>query len=134
MTLHHYLLLFYLNSCYFFSSNFINALSAENSDQLTSTTKMKLLNINAGVKLFFPKYTGAVLSNKEHEDIFQFPIAHSKSKQALVTGMVEALKSLVPDTYLTLNKVTDMGFIVDAEFVIDDKCNPLAKSSDKGKK
>ena len=96
---------------------------------------MKLLNINGGVKLFFPKYSGAVLSETEHADIFNVPISHGKAKQVLVDGMVEALKSLVPESYLTLNKITNMGFIVDAEFVIDAKCNPLAaKDASKGKK
>lgn len=120
---------------YIFSSDFHKTLSLDRNNQLSATTKMKLLNINGGVKLFFPKYSGAVLSETEHADIFKVPIAHGKSKELLVAGMVEALKSLIPESYLTLNKITNMGFIVDAEFVIDAKCNPLTeKDAAKGKK
>jgi len=114
---------------------FIEKLLAESSDkELPATAKMKLLNINAGVKLFLPTYSGSMLSRESNENIYDVPLIHSREKQLIVNGMIDAIKSLVPENCLRFNKDTNMGFVIDAEFFVDDKGNPAAKESKDGKK
>lgn len=93
---------------------FIESLTVELSDkdQLPVPAKMKLLNINAGVKLFLPNYSGAMLSRDKHREIYDVPMMHNKDKQLLVNGMVDALKSLVPENVLRLNQESSMGFSI----------------------
>lgn len=120
---------------YVLSDHFIQSLSNEKDGVLSPTIKMKLLNINAGSKLLLKnKYDGPLLTTEKNPSIFECPIAHNKDKQSLVLGMADALKSLIPENYLTINKDSQMGFLIDAEFVMDDKCNPLPKESSGGKR
>ncbi|CAO1423162.1 unnamed protein product [Diamesa tonsa] len=113
--------------------NFIQNLMNERKE-LSPTIKMKLLNINGGANLYYPEYKGTSLDEATNNKIFNVPLIHNKEKQVLVQGMVDALKTLVPDGSLTLNENTNMGFVIDAMFMIDDKSNPLAKDSKTGKK
>lgn len=83
--------------------------------ELPATAKMKLLNINAAVKLFLPTYKGAMLMREKNTEVYDVPLIHSKEKQLIVNGLVDALKSLVPDSCLTLNRDTHMGFVVGNE-------------------
>lgn len=92
---------------------FIEKLQAECYDrELPVTAKMKLLNINAGVKLFLPTYNGSMLSRDKHKDIYEVPLAHNREKLLIVNGMIDAIKSLVPENCLKLNKDTSMGFVI----------------------
>lgn len=100
------------------SNDFLENLLAERGEGLTPTQKMKLLNINAGAKLLMPKYNGLLLNPEQHNFVFDVLISHSKDKQTLVVGMLDALKSLIPDTYLTLNKNINMGFVIGELFRI----------------
>jgi len=123
----------------FFSSvlqqNFIKELLASSVDkEISAAAKMKLLNINAGVKLFLPTYNGSMLSREKNENIYDVPLVHNREKQMIVNGMIDAIKSLVPESCLRLNKDTNMGFVIDAEFFVDDKGKPAAKESANGKK
>lgn len=84
---------------------------------------MKLLNINAVSKLILPDYNGIRLSEGS---VFSVPFLKSKTKQTLVNGMLDALKSLMTsDTYVKVHHDTKMGFVIDAECYLDKKCNPL---------
>lgn len=101
----------------FFSSvlqqEFIDKLLFEVYDrELPVTAKMKLLNINAGVKLFLPTYSGSMLSREKHKVIYDVPLTHNREKQLIVNGMIDAIKSLVPENCLSLNKDTNMGFVI----------------------
>ena len=92
---------------------FIDKLEAESSCQeLPTTAKMKLLNINAGVKVFLPTYNGSMLSRDKNKNIYDVPLVHSREKQLIVNGMIDAIKSLVPENCLKLNKDTNMGFVI----------------------
>jgi len=112
---------------------FIDKLIAERPDkQLPIAVKMKLLNINAGVELFIQGYRGAMLLPHRHKSIFDITLKHSKEKQQLVNGIIEAIKGLVPKNCLKLNQDTSMGFVVDAEFFVDDKGNPIPRETTNG--
>jgi hypothetical protein len=95
------------------NQEFIDKLASECVDgELPVTAKLKLLNINAGVKLLLPTYSGAMLSREKHKNIYDVPMVHNREKQLIITGMVDALKSLVPENCLRLNKDTSMGFVI----------------------
>jgi FAST kinase-like protein, subdomain 1/FAST kinase-like protein, subdomain 2 len=142
----------------FFSSvlhqEFIDKLTSEcGNGDLPITAKFRLLNINAGVK-FLPTYSGAMLSREKHKNIYEVPMVHNREKQMLISGLVDALKSLVPENCLRLNQDTNMGFVVgeslikfeghqqisqlifptDAEFYVDEKGTPVAQESKDGKR
>lgn len=92
---------------------FIDKLSAESSDKdMSAVAKLKLLNINAGVRLFHPTYKGAMLSRDKHKNIYDVPLIHNKEKQLLINALLDALKSLVPENCLRINQDTSMGFVV----------------------
>lgn len=95
------------------TQGFIDKLEAECSDkELPATVKMKLLNINAGVKLFHPTYSGTMLEREKHKEIYDVPLTHNREKQMIVNGMIDAIKSLVPENCLKLNHDTNMGFVI----------------------
>lgn len=94
------------------TQEFVDQIISENEKELPITAKMKLLNINAGVKLLLPTYKGAMLMKDTNKDIYDVPLIHNREKQTTVNGMIDALKSLVPDNCLKLNVDTNMGFVV----------------------
>lgn len=86
---------------------------------------MKLLNINAYARTILKDYKGSQLSGDSV--IFETPLAHSKEKQQLVNGMLDALKSLMSiENYVKTHVDTKMGFVIDAECIFDPKGNPVA--------
>lgn len=102
------------------NQEFIEKLTSESSDgELPVTAKLKLLNINAGVKLLIPTYNGSMLSRESNKNIYDVPMVHNREKQLIVTGMVDALKSLVPENCLRLNKDTNMGFVIGKKIKIN---------------
>lgn len=90
-------------------SDFIERLK---NDDLTPSTKLKLLNINAGVKLFMPNYKGAMLDAVKHKDIYDIQILYNQDKQLLVKAMIDALRSLVPVDQLKTSVDSKMGFTI----------------------
>lgn len=107
---------------YHFRSEFIEELLA--GADLKPTIKMKLLNINAAAKLLITGYTGPTLSPEDN--IFSVPLGNSKSKTILLDALKDALKSLFTSEKLVKTDTnTQMGFLLDAECVLDSKRNPL---------
>lgn len=104
-------------------SEFVSTLE-RSSGGLTPNIKMKLLNINAYAIAMLESYKGPFLI--ENSDVFSVLLTHSKSKQILVNGMLDALKSLLPSsTYVKTLSDTKMGFVIDAHCLLDNKRNPL---------
>lgn len=69
---------------------------------------MKLLNIDAAARLLHTDYKGERLS-----PVFEVPLSHSKNKQILVSGLLDALKSLfASETYVRTHVDTKMGFVI----------------------
>ncbi|XP_017023677.1 FAST kinase domain-containing protein 4 [Drosophila kikkawai] len=108
-----------------------SVLSAEFLEQLqkdkagvTATSKMRLLNLNSYAQLLAVDYKGPLLA--ADSPAFQVPIAHPKAKQVLVTGMLDALKSLLPASNHVQSLVdSKMGFLIDALCHFDANRNPL---------
>ena len=97
---------------YVLSDDFIDRLRSDHSNDLTTSAKLKLLNINACVKLFMPTYNGAMLDSAKHKDIYESQIVYTNDKQLLIKAMVDALKSLVPGDQLQINIDSKMGFTI----------------------
>lgn len=72
---------------------------------------MKLLNLNSYAQLVAISYTGPTICSTSA--VFDVPLAHSKSKQTLLNGMLDALKSLLPSNN-HVRKLVDskMGFLI----------------------
>lgn len=105
------------------AQTFVDKLQADKTG-LTATSKMKLLNLNSYAQLIAADYKGPVISNDSI--VYDVPMAHPKSKQVLVNGLKDALKSLLPANN-HVNSLVDskMGFLIDAMCVFDAKRNPL---------
>lgn len=90
--------------------SFVEKIQSERTG-LTATSKMKLLNLNSYAKLIASDYKGPVLSSDSV--VYDVPIAHPKSKQILVNGLLDALKSLLPSIN-HVNSLVDsrMGFLI----------------------
>lgn len=105
------------------SANFVEKLEADRNG-LSPTSKMKLLNLNAYAQHLACDYKGTLLP--EDSAVFRVPLAHSKSKQILINGMLDALKSLLPaSNHLKSLHDSKMGFLIDALCLFDHKRNPL---------
>lgn len=92
---------------------FIAKLVAERagSTDLTPTTKLKLLNIDAATELQSTTYTGDRLAASS--TVFEAPLQHGKNKVVLVDGMLDALKSLfASEANVRTNVNTKMGFLI----------------------
>ncbi|XP_026473999.1 LOW QUALITY PROTEIN: FAST kinase domain-containing protein 4-like [Ctenocephalides felis] len=109
---------------YVFSDSFYNLLNVKND--LTYSAKMKLLNIKAAADILMPDKIEAKI------DIDKIKVQHkySNSKQIMINSVLDALKSLfASEQYLRSMINTDMGFLIDAECVLDKNCNPLPLTS-----
>lgn len=89
-------------------------LVTERGADLTPTIKMKLLNIEAAASLLLKDdYKGSHLPTDS--SVYDVPLGYSKNKQILVTGLLDALKSLFPsETYVRTCVDTKMGFVIGA--------------------
>lgn len=100
------------------SADFVQKIKSECFEkELTPGIKMKLLNINGGVKLFLPNYSGSMLDREKSREIYDVPLIHNKEKQMIVSGMNDSLKSLIPHNCLKLCQNTNMGFLIGKSFV-----------------
>lgn len=92
------------------SAKFVEKLEADRNG-LSPTSKMKLLNLNGYAKYLACDYKGPLLP--EDSGVFRVPLAHSKSKQILINGMLDALKSLLPaSNHLKSLHDSKMGFLI----------------------
>lgn len=80
------------------------------TDQLSYSTKMKLLNIKAASELLIPE-----CKLEKTIDIANFQVVrkYTDSKQTMVNSVFDALKSLfTSENYLRTMQNTDMGFMI----------------------
>lgn len=94
------------------SQDFLEKLEADFKGEIPTPAKLKLLNINSGVKLFMPSYKGSMLMRDKHQNIYDVPLLHNHEKQNLTKAMIDALKSIVPEACLKVNQDTNMGFVI----------------------
>ncbi|XP_070503564.1 FAST kinase domain-containing protein 4 [Chironomus tepperi] len=116
------------------NDDFIEKLSSDFKNEIPIPAKIKLLNINGGVKLFMPSYKGAMLTRDKHQNIYSVPLLLNHDKQLLIKAMTDALKNIIPEACLKIHQDTNMGFSVDAEFHIDTNANPIPKETNDSKR
>lgn len=96
----------------------------DSQGEIPPGTRLKLLNVNAVSQYLLPNYKGPLLSPTS--DVAAVPLARTKAREALAASVLDALTNLLPSaTYLRSNVNTGMGFLLDAECLVDSKCNPL---------
>lgn len=95
---------------------FVNKLAVDQKQDVPVPAKIKLLNINGGVKLFMPSYKGAMLTKDKHQHIYNVPSLMNSDKQLLVKAMTDALKNVVPEACLRVQQDSGMGFSIGKEF------------------
>ncbi|CAH0552712.1 unnamed protein product [Brassicogethes aeneus] len=104
------------------NESFIKLIEEENT--LSLSAKLKLLNINGHARVVVPNYKGPTLP--DGSEIINTVILRSKEKKYMVDSVVDTLKNLIrSEDNLGTNVNTGFGFNIDAEFVLDKKCNPL---------
>lgn len=105
------------------NGDFFSKLQEARHGNLQPSMKMKLLNMAAVAKRV-PGAKESLLAT--HRTELFVPFEPSKEKRVLVTGMLDALKSLIPsESMVKISQTTTMGFTIDAECVLDKKCLPL---------
>ncbi|XP_020278166.1 protein TBRG4 [Pseudomyrmex gracilis] len=91
------------------------------STKLSVSKKLKLLNINGVAQFILKDYKGPFL-NTDLEVFKNIPLVRAKEKQMYIEALSEALKKLLPSSsYFETNLDTNMGFLLDAEYRIDDQ-------------
>ncbi|XP_049286102.1 FAST kinase domain-containing protein 3, mitochondrial [Anopheles funestus] len=105
------------------NADFFHKLQEARRGNLQPSMKMKLLNL-AAISKHVPGAKESLLAS--HRAELFVPFEPSKDKRVLVTGMLDALKSLIPsESMVKISQTTTMGFTIDAECVLDQKCLPL---------
>lgn len=90
------------------------------SFKLNISKKLKILNINAVAQFVLKDYEGPFLD--KDSEIFNTPLIRSKEKQVYIDALTETLTKLLPSSsYFKTNCNTNMGFLLDAEYRINDQ-------------
>jgi len=107
------------------NSEFQNAILYSQNNKNVGTT-LKLLNINAAASMMFKDYKGPTLSIEEDALLRDIKISPSLDKMKLTQTVVEAFSNLVPaPRFLRVQSNSLMGFVADAECVLDSRLQPL---------
>jgi hypothetical protein len=93
-------------------NNFIEKLSSDYKNEIPIPAKIKLLNVNGGVKLFMPSYKGGMLTRDKHQSIYSVPLLLNHDKQLLIKAMTDALKNIIPEACLRIQQDSNMGFSI----------------------
>lgn len=90
------------------------------SKQLSVSKMLKLLNINAVAQFILKDYKGPFLP--EDAEFNNVSIFRSKEKQMYINALLETLTEILPSSsYFETNIDTNMGFLLDAEYRINDE-------------
>ncbi|XP_051156823.1 uncharacterized protein LOC127278915 [Leptopilina boulardi] len=104
------------------NSDFLEKLSVVS--KLTEIRKRKILNINAAAKILFNKNTDHILN--QDSSIFNVTLEKNQHQQDFVKRIVTALFAFLPcKGCVNMDVDTKLGFSVDAEFYVDENCNPI---------
>ncbi|XP_014479961.1 PREDICTED: protein TBRG4 [Dinoponera quadriceps] len=96
------------------------------SSKLNVSKKLKLFNINAFAQFGMKDYKGPFL-DKDSAMFVDIPLIRAKSKQTYTDALSETLKNLFPSqSHYKINVDTNMGFLLDAEYRMDEKHKPIA--------
>jgi len=94
----------------------------ENGSSLSTSVRLKLLNIDGAAHYLIENYNGPKIS-KDHE-IRKTGFALSKDKIEMINSTIDALKNLISENYIRSRINTGLGFYIDAECLLDKTCNP----------
>ncbi|KAK0182692.1 hypothetical protein PV327_000802 [Microctonus hyperodae] len=93
--------------------------------EIPHVKKHKLLNINAAAKFLLKNYSGPFLP--PDSSVFDSLLVKSKDKQIFVKAITDALTNLFPSReHFRINIDNGIGFLLDVEFFMNDKCAPLS--------
>lgn len=81
--------------------------------QIPGAIKRKLLNIN-GAAISFPDYNGP--TQTDNQELLNYPFEYTNNKKVLIGGLQDALKNLLPSSFLRLKTDTKMGFVIGNDF------------------
>ncbi|XP_066150769.1 FAST kinase domain-containing protein 4 [Euwallacea fornicatus] len=104
---------------------FINKLKEQKG--LNTSAILKLLNIDGAAHYLIQNYKGPKIATDQYIRKTSFPMG--KEKELMVNSVIDALKSLIPDSYFRSRVNTGLGFYIDAECALDKSCNPLPLKS-----
>lgn len=108
------------------NSNFYNVILYQSSSKQIGNT-MKVLNINAAAKLLIQDYTGSTLSVEDDALMKNIKVYPGVAKVQYNKSVLEAFSTLFPPPRLSSLEVnTLMGFVAEAEAVLDADGRPLA--------
>ncbi|KAJ8969212.1 hypothetical protein NQ317_012383, partial [Molorchus minor] len=86
-------------------------------------TKLKLLNIEGVARYLLKEYNGPRIPSSLIRDT---NVVQTKDKMEMVDSVIDTLKNLIrSENYLQTRINTGLGFFIDAECLLDKKCNPL---------
>ena len=86
-----------------------------------------IINVTAAAKLLYPDYDGPTVTVEEDALIKDVKISPSSAKLQFNQTVLEAVRTLCPDPkYSSLNVNTLLGFVAEADIVLNDKAQPLA--------
>lgn len=110
------------------SSDFISKVLQQIDPTLYVTEKMKLLNINGAVKLNKHLYEDVILL--EDPRSVNVCLTRTKEKQTLVDSVRDTLSNILPSSsYANYDVDTGMGYLIDAEFLMNSDGKFLPPSS-----
>ncbi|XP_018570435.1 protein TBRG4 isoform X2 [Anoplophora glabripennis] len=106
------------------SSNFLDRLEV---NPLNVSTQLKLLNIDGAAKHLIQEYKGPRLPTSSL--IRNGKISYNKDKAEMVEAVLDSLRNLIQSENLIRARINSgLGFLIDAEFSLDKKCNPVLLS------
>ncbi|KAH1019141.1 FAST kinase domain-containing protein 4 [Dendroctonus ponderosae] len=103
------------------NDTFIDKLAEKPS--ISTSAILKLLNIDGAAHYLLTDYSGPKIA--QNHNIRQTCLQISREKAQITNSVIDALKNLIPESYLRNSVNTGLGFYIDAECVLDKNCNPL---------
>jgi len=106
------------------NQNFQDVVLLPNNRNVGAT--LKLLNINAAAKVLYPDYDGATMTVEDDALMKDVKFSPSATKLQFNQSVLESVKTLCPEPkYCNLNVNTLLGFVTEADIVLNDKAQPL---------
>ncbi|XP_076173998.1 FAST kinase domain-containing protein 4 [Ptiloglossa arizonensis] len=103
----------------------------ESSDLTHLQKQIQLLNINGAAKYILQNYSGQLLDNSIVPNVTS-PV--TPQKVLYINALEETLKSFLEPSQFQMNVNTNMGFLLDAECLMDQNLKPVNESSTNIKK
>ncbi|KAJ8909663.1 hypothetical protein NQ315_003723 [Exocentrus adspersus] len=104
------------------STDFLDKLQV---NPLTISAQLKLLNIDGAAKYLINGYKGPRLLSSS--PIRNIKIPQNKDKVDMVDSVLDSMRNLIQsESFIRTRVNSGLGFLIDAECLLDNKCNPVA--------